>query len=140
MEIRPYREADEAQVSALWREVFPNPPAWNEPAADIRRKLTVQPELFFVAEEEGRVIGTAMGGFDGHRGWVYYVAIHPSHRRRGLGGQLMRRVEEGLAAIGCTKLNLQVRAMNREVIAFYQSLGYTVEARVSMSKRLEGAR
>jgi len=139
MEIRPYKEADEAAVAALWREVFPDEPAHNVPEEVIDRKLGVQRELFFVAVDGGDVVGTAMAGYDGHRGWVYAVAVKPSRRRRGVGAALMARVEEGLRAIGCPKLNLQVRASNREAVAFYERLGYAVEDRVSMGKRLGGS-
>ena len=136
MEIRPYLETDEENVVALWRKVFPDAPPWNDPRQDIRRKLLVQRELFLVALNGGEVIGTALGGFDGHRGWVHLVAVHPRHRRRGVGAALMRRVEEDLVRCGCTKLNLQVRSTNREVVTFYRKLGYVVEERVSMAKRL----
>jgi ribosomal protein S18 acetylase RimI-like enzyme len=138
VEIRTYEEEDEAAVAALWREVFPDEPAHNFPEEVIARKLAVQRELFFVAVEGGGVVGTAMAGYDGHRGWVYAVAVPPSHRRRGVGAALMARVEEGLRAIGCPKLNLQVRASNREAVAFYEKLGYAVEERVSMGKHLDG--
>lgn len=137
MEIRPYEESDEAAVAALWREAFGAPPPHNVPGEDIRRKLAVQRELFLVAAEGGEVAGTAMAGYDGHRGWVYYVAVKPAFRRRGVGAALMARVEDELAARGCPKLNLQVRAGNREAVAFYEALGYVVEDRVSMAKRLE---
>jgi ribosomal protein S18 acetylase RimI-like enzyme len=140
IEIRTYEENDEAAVAALWREVFADAPAHNVPEEDIARKLAVQRELFFVAEESGEVVGTALAGYDGHRGWVYYVAVNPSRRRRGIGAALMARVEDGLRAMGCPKLNLQVRASNREAVAFYQRLGYVVEDRVSMGKRLGGFR
>ena len=139
VEIRIYEESDEAAVAALWREVFADAPAHNVPEEDIRRKLAVQRELFFVAEEGGEIIGTALAGYDGHRGWVYCVAVKPSRRRRGIGAALMARVEEGLRAMGCPKLNLQVRATNREAVAFYERLGYAVEDRVSMGKRLGGS-
>ena len=135
MEIRPYQEGDEAAVASLWREVFPGSPAWNHPETDIERKLSVQRELFFVAVIESKPIGTAMAGFDGHRGWVYYV-VHPCHRGHGIGRALMDRVERELGRIGCPKLNLQVRASNREAISFYEELGYQMEERVSMAKRL----
>jgi ribosomal protein S18 acetylase RimI-like enzyme len=138
MEIRAYREEDEAAVAALWRQAFAYTPPWNAPEEDIQRKLAVQPELFFVAELDGQVVGTAMAGSDGHRGWVYYVAVSPNHRRQGIGTALMRRVEHALAAMGCPKLNLQVRAGGHEAVAFYRRLGYDVEERVSMSKRLKG--
>ena len=97
----------------------------------------MQRELFIVALIENELVGTALGGYDGHRGWVYYVAVNPKFRRRGIGAALMKRVEQDLAELGCPKLNLQVRAENRDVVAFYESLGYRVEERVSMGKRLE---
>jgi len=136
MEIRPYLESDEAAVAELWREVFPEAPAWNVPAADIERKLTVQRELFLVATIGSEVVGTAMGGYDGHRGWVYYVAVRPRFRRQGIGTALMERVEAGVARLGCTKINLQVRASNEGVVSFYKKLGYQIEERISMGKRL----
>jgi ribosomal protein S18 acetylase RimI-like enzyme len=136
METRPYLESDEATVAKLWREVFPGAPAWNVPAADIERKLTVQRELFLVATVGSEVVGTAMGGYDGHRGWVYYVAVRPSYRRQGIGTALMERVEAELARLGCPKVNLQVRASNEGVVSFYRKLGYEIEERISMGKRL----
>ena len=136
MVIRPYLESDESQVVALWREVFPNSPPLNQPEADIKRKLTVQRELLLVAELNEELVGTAMAGYDGHRGWVYYVAVKPERRRRGIGSALMRRVEADLARMGCPKLNLQVRVSNDQIAAFYKRLGYDVEERVSMGKRL----
>jgi ribosomal protein S18 acetylase RimI-like enzyme len=136
MEIRPYLESDEAAVAELWREVFPHAPSWNVPEADIERKLAVQRELFFVATVGSEVIGTAMAGYDGHRGWVYYVAVRARYRRQGIGTALMERVEEELTRLGCPKVNLQVRASNEEVVSFYKKLGYGVEERVSMGKRL----
>jgi ribosomal protein S18 acetylase RimI-like enzyme len=137
MNIREYAETDEGGVAALWREVFPGNPAHNRPEDDIRRKLKIQRELFLVAELDNRIVGTAMGGYDGHRGWVYYVAVANSHRRRGIGAALMRRVEDELRKIGCHKVNLQVREGNEEVVAFYEKLGYHIEPRVSMGKLLE---
>lgn len=138
MEVRAYREDDRDGVIALWREVFPDAPPHNQPAADIERKLAVEPDLFFVAEEEGLIIGTAMCGYDGHRGWVYYVAVAPRHRRRGVGTALMSSVERSLAALGCPKINLQVRAPDLQAVSFYESLGYTVENRISMGRLIEG--
>ncbi len=136
LKIRPYVESDEPAVARLWREVFPDAPAWNHPETDIRRKLSVQRELFFVATAGEELVGTAMAGDDGHRGWVYYVAVSPQQRRRGIGAALMNRAERELASRGCPKLNLQVRASNHEVVAFYHALGYQTEERVSMGKRL----
>jgi hypothetical protein len=136
LQIRPYLEKDQRGVVALWREVFPDNSPWNIPEEDIARKLNVQRELFLVAEKEGEIVGTAMGGFDGHRGWVYYVAVREKYRKQGIGKALMERVEKDLKGIGCTKLNLQVRSSNQEVVEFYRRLGYNVEDRVSMGKLL----
>ena len=137
MVIRPYLESDQSTVVELWREVFSDSPPWNQPQVDIQRKLTVQRELLLVALLNEELVGTAMAGYDGHRGWVYYLAVKPEHRRHGIGTALMRRVEEELARMGCPKLNLQVRVSNGEVVAFYKRLGYDVEQRVSMGKRLQ---
>jgi len=134
--IRPFAESDRSKVAALWRAAFPNAPTHNQPEIDIRRKLAVQRELFLVAELDGELAGTAMGGYDGHRGWVYYVAVSPAHRRKGIGSALMKAVEARLVMLGCPKLNLQVRADNHHVVAFYRKLGYEIEERISMGKRL----
>lgn len=137
MEIRPYQPKDNDQVVALWSDVFADDPPWNEPATMIRRKLTVQPELFFVACIHDQVVGAVMAGFDGVRGWIYHLAVHNAYRRQGIASALMWAAEKGLQAAGCPKVNLQVRATNRAVIAFYRSLGYEVEERESLGKRLE---
>jgi ribosomal protein S18 acetylase RimI-like enzyme len=136
LHIRPYSESEETAVAELWRRVFPNAPQWNHPETDIKRKLAVQRELFLVAEIDTRIVGTVMAGFDGHRGWVHLVAVSPEHRRRGIGSALMREAEERLARFGCPKLNLQVRTSDREVVAFYRKLGFKIEERISMGKRL----
>ena len=136
MPIRPYQDSDEQAVTALWNEVLPDPAPHNDPATSIRTKLAVERDLFFVADIGGAVAGTALGGYDGHRGWIYSVAVKPQHRRQGLGSALIRRLEAALSERGCLKVNLQVRASNAEVIAFYERLGYGVEERVSMGKRL----
>jgi len=99
-------------------------------------KLTVQPELFLVGVADGKVVATVLGGFDGVRGWVHHLAVHNSSRRQGIATALMRAAEASLANLGCPKLNLQVRAANATVVAFYRSIGYDVEERVSMRKRL----
>jgi ribosomal protein S18 acetylase RimI-like enzyme len=134
--IRPYDESDEAGVIRLWSEVFPDNPPWNEPKADILRKLFCQRDLFLVGVSAGTLVGTVMAGFDGHRGWVHLVAVSPDCRRQGFGRAMMNEAEKRLRMIGCTKINLQVRASNLGVLSFYEKLGYAVEVRVSMGKRL----
>jgi hypothetical protein len=137
VKVRSYTDEDQPAVVDLWRRVFPDAPSHNVPEMDVGRKMRVQPELFLVALEGSRLVGTAMSGFDGHRGWVYYLAVLPEHRRRGVGRALMRRVEAELATRGCPKINLQVRSTNRQAVSFYRHLGYQVEDRISMGKRLE---
>jgi ribosomal protein S18 acetylase RimI-like enzyme len=136
--IRPYQDSDEQAVIALWQEVLPDSAPHNDPAISIRNKLAVERDLFFVADEAGEVAGTVMGGYDGHRGWIYSVAVKPQHRRRGIGVALIRRMEAALTERGCLKVNLQIRTSNAEVIAFYKELGYDIEERISMGKRLYG--
>src|SRR5512134_963166 len=104
VKVRAYSTADRPAVTALWREVFADDPPWNEPEGMIDRKLTVQPELFLVAELEGRVVGTVLGGFDGVRGWIHHLAVAPPHRRKGIAKLLMRAVEDGLKILGCPKV------------------------------------
>ena len=123
-------------VKALWAQAFPNPQAWNAPEFTIAAKCALQPELFIVALDGERVIGTAMGGYDGHRGWLYAIAVLKTYRRKGVGTALVREVERRLIATGCIKINLQVHATNAEVAAFYGRLGYGVEDRISMGKRV----
>jgi ribosomal protein S18 acetylase RimI-like enzyme len=136
MLIRPYEDADESAVIALWDQLLADGSPHNDPATAIRNKLAVERDLFFVAVVEGVVVGTVMGGYDGHRGWIYSVAVQPRHQRAGIGAALLRRVEQALRERGCLKINLQVRASNAAVIAFYQKLGYAIEERISMGKRL----
>ena len=137
VDITTFEEADTEAVTDLWNEVFPDPAPRNRPECIIRDKLRVQRDLFFVARRDDVIVGTAMGGFDGRRGWVYAVAVRPSHQRHGIGARLMAEVEASLAARGCPKLNLQVVSSNDAVVAFYESLGYAVEERVSMGKVLD---
>jgi ribosomal protein S18 acetylase RimI-like enzyme len=136
LQIRPYAAADESAVVALWREVFADDPPHHDPVASIHLKTTAQPDLFFVAIREGNVIGTIMAGFDGHRGWLYRVAVSPEHQRHGIGTALVRRAEAELIARGAPKINLQIRTTNRRVQGFYEYLGYTAEERISMGKRI----
>jgi ribosomal protein S18 acetylase RimI-like enzyme len=135
MQIRPYREQDEDAVVALWQACGLTRP-WNDPHKDIARKLTVQRELFLVGEMGGRLVATVMAGFDGHRGWVNYLAVAPELRGRGIGARLMKVIEEKFTAAGCPKVNLLVRAGNTAVLEFYRRLGYTADEAVPLGKRL----
>ncbi|WP_322046922.1 GNAT family acetyltransferase [Paraburkholderia sp. J67] len=140
--IRVFDKADTEAVLALWLQAFPE---YNDasrphrnPRLSIANKLGTQPELFFVAVrgEDDAIVGTAMAGYDGHRGWLYSLAVAPEARRFGIGTRLVRQAEQALAAMGCLKLNLQVLADKPEVIAFYDALGYRADAVVSLGKRL----
>src|SRR4051812_10696469 len=135
MLLRTFDPRDTDAVIQLWDECGLLRP-WNDPRKDIARKLTTQPELFQVGEVDGELMASVMIGFDGHRGWVYYLAVSPKHRGAGHGRALMIRAEQLLTAIGCPKLNLQVRAGNESVLGFYAALGYGVDQLTSLSKRL----
>jgi ribosomal protein S18 acetylase RimI-like enzyme len=134
IEIRPFQESAQPSVVALWTAVFGYSAAHNEPTSVIEHKLAFQRELFFVASLDGHVVGTVMGGYDGHRGWIYSLAVSPEVRRRGIGAALMQHVEIALANLGCPKINLQVVASNAAVVDFYKTLGYAIEERISMGK------
>ncbi len=120
-------------VIALWRDVFDYPTAHNRPDLALARKLAVD-DLLFVAINDGAVVGTTMAGYDGHRGWLYSVAVHPAWQKHGLGAALVRHAEAVLTALGCMKINLQITAGNDAVAGFYERLGYVVEPRISMGK------
>lgn len=123
------------QVIELWETVFGYEDSHNKPGLAIDKKLAVPDGLFFVAMEGDTVVGTVLAGYDGHRGWLYAVAVHPLHRKQGLGKALVHFAEQALTARGCLKINLQLIAGNASV-AFYETLGYAVEPRVSMGKQL----
>lgn len=125
-----------AQVIALWQTVFGYESAHNRPDLAIDKKLAVADDLFFVAMGGDTVVGTVMAGYDGHRGWIYSVAVAPTHRRQGLGSQLVTHAERILTERGCMKINLQVMPENEKVAAFYTALGYDVEPRISMGKKI----
>ena len=133
--IRPFQSSDHAAVSALWQAVELTRP-WNDPSQDIARKLTVQPSWFLVGSVDGNLVASAMFGYDGHRGWVNYLAVAPACQGRGYAKELMQEGETVLAEAGCPKLNLQIRSSNASVIAFYEHLGYVTDNVVSMGKRL----
>jgi ribosomal protein S18 acetylase RimI-like enzyme len=135
MQIRAFRESDEEDVVALWHSCGLTRP-WNDPRKDIARKLTVQPELFLVGELEGKLMASVMAGFEGHRGWVNYLAVAPDARGRGHGANLMKAVEAMFIERGCPKVNLMVRSTNHAGLAFYRRLGYTSDDVVAMGKRL----
>lgn len=135
MQIRPFQPRDEPAVIALWEQCGLTRP-WNDPRKDIARKVAVQPELFLVGLVDGRIMATVMAGYEGHRGWVNYLAVAPEHRSRGFGQALMAEVERLLLERGCPKVCLLVRTSNTPVLEFYRSLGYAQDEAVSLGKRL----
>ena len=137
--IRPFEPRDRLALERLWSRVFADDPPWNAPAVMIANKLKVQPELLLVGILHETLVGAVMAGFDGVRGWIYHLAVAPESRRRGIATQLVRTVEAGLRKVGCPKVNIQVREANSEAVAFYRNLGFAIEDRVSMGRRLEGA-
>ncbi|MBT3715341.1 MAG: GNAT family acetyltransferase [Deltaproteobacteria bacterium] len=136
MLVRPYRTDDEESLVSLWQVCELTVP-WNNPHKDIARKLQVQPELFLVGILDSRLIATVLGGYDGHRGWINYLAVHPDFQGNGYGQGIMNSVETALREMGCPKINLQVRTGNDKIGSFYQKLGFTNDQVVSMGKRLE---
>lgn len=136
--MRRYRHADRAGLVALWERVFPDDPPHNAPGPVIDAKLAVDDLIFVAADAGGRVVGAAMGGYDGHRGWLYAVAVDPAARRASVGRRLVEHTVAALEARGCIKVNLQVRATNAAVVAFYEALGFAVEDRISMGRRIGG--
>ena len=134
--IRPFQTEDEASAVSLWQLCELTVP-WNNPYKDIARKLKVQPELFLVGMMDSLLIATVMGGYDGHRGWINYLAVHPDFRGHGYAHQMMENVESELRKRGCPKINLQIRSGKDRVMSFYQKLGFTDDKALSMGKRLE---
>lgn len=133
--IRPYTSEDQDAVIALWEAcglVVPQ----NDPRRDIQTKILFQPDLFLVAMAEDRLVGTVMAGYEGHRGWINYLAVAPAQRRRGIAKKMMASAEKKLHALGCPKINLQVRRTNTIVINFYRAIGFMEDEVISFGKRL----
>ena len=136
LEIRKRNIDDKDAVVALWTEVFGYDAPHHSPSLSIQNKISRDPDLFLVAVVDGNIIGTVMGGYDGHRGWIYSLAVDNKWVRQGIGTALMEEIEMRLRRLGCLKVNLQVMSSNAEVVRFYEKRGYLVEERISMGKRL----
>ncbi len=136
MEIREFRESDEEAVVSLWKECGLVVP-WNDPHRDVLRKLKLQRDLFLVGCRDGRIVATVMSGYEGHRGWINYLAVSAECRGLGLGRGMMDAAEARLRALGCPKINLQVRSGNAEAIGFYERIGYKRDDVVCFGRRLE---
>ncbi|MEP5766227.1 MAG: GNAT family acetyltransferase [Halieaceae bacterium] len=135
IEIRTFTESDRATVLGLWETCGLTTP-WNDANKDIDRKVNYQPELFFVGVENGSLVASAMAGYDGHRGSVFYLAVHPDAQAKGYGQQLMEHIELVLEDIGCPKLNILVRSSNQSVLEFYDELSYSADDVVCLGKRI----
>jgi ribosomal protein S18 acetylase RimI-like enzyme len=136
MIIRNYQQPDKEQVIALWKEVFNPKKPHNNPETAINIKVKHNDNLFFVAENDNQIIGTVLAGFDGHRGWIYSLAVLPKFRRKGIGGKLVEKAVDELKNLGCLKVNLQIMEDNSGVQNFYRKSGFVVEDRISMGKTL----
>jgi ribosomal protein S18 acetylase RimI-like enzyme len=135
MKLRAYQNDDWQALIDLWQRVFPDDPPHNDPSQVIPAKRAVD-DLIFVALEEESIVGAVMAGYDGHRGWLYAVAVDHPHRRHGIARRLVAHALDALRQLGCIKVNLQIRSDNAEVVAFYESLGFCVEDRISMGLHL----
>ena len=136
MNIRAYEDSDEVAVIQLWQDCGLVAPQ-NNPIRDIQRKSQVNPEWFLVGLQDGTIVASCMAGYEGHRGWINYLAVTPTEQRKGLAREMMAEAERLLRETGCAKINLQIRATNTEVIAFYENIGFTTDPAISMGKRLE---
>ena len=132
MKIRNYKPSDKNSVISLWKHVFNPQKPHNDPEIAIDMKTKQNDGLFFVVEENHQIIGTIIAGFDGHRGWLYSLALHPQHRRKGIGTQLVKKAIGELKKLGCLKVNLQINSDNNEVVEFYKKNGFLIEDRISM--------
>ena len=135
MKLRTYQNDDWQALIDLWQRVFPDDPPHNDPSQVISAKRAVD-DLIFVALEEDSIVGAVMAGYDGHRGWLYAVAVDHPHRRHGIARRLVARALDALRQLGCIKVNLQIRSDNAQVVAFYESLGFCIEDRISMGLHL----
>ena len=136
MQIRSYHESDESSIISLWKKCDLIR-SWNDPQKDIQRKLNVQAELFLVGLLDGQVIASVIAGYEGHRGWINYLAVAPDHRQQGFGREIMLEAERLLETLGCPKINLQIRASNTQAVKFYKRLGYQIDEVISLGKRLD---
>ncbi|MDY6932220.1 MAG: GNAT family acetyltransferase, partial [Halobacteriota archaeon] len=133
--IRTYQKSDGKQIINLWSECDLTVP-WNNPKRDIERKMNDSPSLFLVGEVEGRIVCSCMAGYDGHRGWIYYLAVNRDYRREGIASRIVREAENRLLEIGCPKIDLMVRRSNKDAVSFYNKMGYGDDPVIVLSKRL----
>jgi ribosomal protein S18 acetylase RimI-like enzyme len=135
--ITPIDDADVADVVLLWHACGLTRP-WNDPAADIALARKGSNATVLIGRDDGALVASVLVGHDGHRGWVYYLAVHPDHRHNGYGRIMMDAAERWLRERGIEKLQLMVRPGNEGVKDFYQSLGYSMQERIIYAKWLDG--
>ena len=135
LQIQTFTPQDKAEVVALWTACGLTRP-WNDPSKDIDRKHAMGDGLFLLGKQGDRLAASIMGGYDGHRGWIYYLGVAPDAQKLGIGRQMVAAIEEKLVGLGCPKVNLQMRQDAAEAAQFYAALGYTPDAVVSFGKRL----
>lgn len=134
--IRKFKTSDTTDLIKLWQSAFPNEAPHNNPSKIIKDKLAVD-DLIFVAEKNQILLGACVAGYDGHRGWLYAIAVHKSVRRNGTGSKLIQHALNHLKSINCTKVNLQIRSDNIELVPFYEALGFETEDRISMGSLIQ---
>lgn len=135
MKIRTYQSSDEKHLIDLWIKCGLTVP-WNDPKKDIQRKVSDSPEMFFVGEKDGKIVASCMAGYDGHRGWIYFLAVKPEYQNRGFAKQILDHAEKELLDIKCPKIELMVRHTNDKVVSFYKHAGYKDDPVIVLSKRL----
>ena len=136
IKIRRFKKKDKNSVIALWKDVFNPQKPHNDPELVINMKVSFNDGLFFVACENTKIIGTIMAGYDGHRGWIYSLAVLQKYRRKGIGTKLVKKALNELINLGCVKVNLQINKDNQSVVNFYKKVGFSIEDRISMGKKL----
>lgn len=137
IEIKTYDDKEHRdQVIEIWTSVFGYRDPRNNPSLVIDNKLFVDDDLFFIAMEDGQIVGTTMAGYDGHRGWIYSMAVIPEKRKSNIGTELLKHTENELKKLGCVKINLQIYKDNEIVKEFYLKNGYNIEERISMGKEI----
>ena len=134
--IRLCTAIDKQQVIELWNEIFPPLKHHNQPDLSFDKKIQQKDNLFYIAEHNNTILGTIIAGYDGHRGWIYSLAVKPKYRRKGIGSQLITTATNELSKRGCLKVNLQITGDTSPYIAFYKKNGFNVEKRISMGKTL----
>ena len=139
MNIRTAKLQDTPAIVALWKETNLLVP-WNNPEEDIKRAFSTPTSTILVAEIENKLIGTILAGYDGHRGWIYYLAVKPEYQKHGYGRRLVEAAEDWLKSQGAPKIHLLIRKDNSQVQSFYHSIGYETSDVLMMKKTIDTMR